>query len=569
MKIFFLILALVAGTAVGAEPVTEEITALEQALSEDFGGKVKVDISTDQCRVLYPETQAQDLTDFFLSVQRAAADGQRPDIEHMEPQSVTIAQSEATCQKVDDFKTQAQYHILASSPDKLKAQMANMFAGVSLVKGLKINSIREEWDVVPEMKWTRAQNVKAQGISYVQPDPETGNEETMITLHDFFNQEEWTEESNKITYQMDTSFHGLDFNVGLFSAQVPSSQEHLKISYILPENAQFDYHQMLNNLPYIDAAKSKTLFKGIKVGIPVLEFSTSFDIGTNNSINRTEQGAISLTGALFLKNINIPMISTDTEKLPKNVEIKYALKDVPADILDELSQMIKENKENESRAQQLLLSILKRDTSAVNILNQLREKIGTEDESKLRLARLLDRIAEKAKLIINVDTYFANADILLTLSLTRKNGYLNGIGSIKVDHLFNLFPQQANCAKKTSYSRFMHNEKTCPSDDMFSSLGMVIDTTQDTSKTIYTFTEQGIFKDDVQIAPPVELNFEKMYLERKAREKEALEQMESWRKQMEEMGELEEMDPDFMDDPRMRELEAKLAEDVQNQTFEP
>ena len=45
--------------------------------------------------------------------------------------------------------------------------------------------------------------------------------------------------------------------------------------------------------------------------------------------------------------------------------------------------------------------------------------------------------------------------------------------------------------------------------------------------------------------------------------------MESWRKQMEEMGELEEMDPDFMDDPRMRELEAKLAEDVQNQTFEP
>ena len=229
----------------------------------------------------------------------------------------------------------------------------------------------------------------------------------------------------------------------------------------------------------------------------MLAAGIGLDITTTHKSELTPQKTINSLGTTVFKNIVLSTAFIEREKQPQNITIKYSLQGIPVETLSEFAQLSE----------------------------------GTdEDTRKLQFARLLDSVADKTKAVLNLDIYFPEASILGTLSLTRRNGYAYGTGSIKVNNLYKLFPQQAACAGASATAR-----KVCPNDELFSMLGDVIDITKNNSETTYKLTEEGIFKNNVKIAPPLELNFEKMYRERQAADKELERSHEAWQAEIQRM----------------------------------
>jgi hypothetical protein len=301
------------------------------------------------------------------------------------------------------------------------------------------------------------------------------------------------------------------FNVALpfFSLQIKSEKNISEIEYKLPEDNSFDYANIIQNFAHIISAKSAAIGRGIKIGVDLIDLVVSLDMDIKSNTQRAEDDTYYVYGTMAFQNIAIASDMIEKEKQPQAITMKYVLKDLAADSLNKFGkiQLEKSDKMGE-----------------VEDFDQMMEVKNSFDE---KTAEIMDELVQKAKLNFNTDIKFADADISADFALERKNGYLFGVGKIKVTNLYNIFPKQKQCLNNPKADEI----PDCKFDLIFFGIKDLIDVSKDNSETVYKYTDKGIFKNNVRIGEPIELSFKKMYLEKKQKDKEREEMM---RKLMEE-----------------------------------
>lgn len=468
----------------------QEIPAekLAETLSSAFGAKVEVKISNDSCLIKYPETK----------IEETILDG-----ETSKNVTTALPASVSKCAKVQDFKSKPQYNILSTSPHKILAQIYNHL-GFAFIKDINIGSFREELNVVPDLELVKSRDLYIGNATYTSKDATTGLKKEIGNLQSYKLQHQLQENNGSIKYEVNTDLDALNLALPFFSMQMQKLKQNLKIGYQISDNDLFDYTHPLQNLQFLQSSESAVVGRGIKIAMDMFGVEIKADSDIRNITRRTSAEYIQTLGTLKLGNIVIGGDLINKEKQPKFVELKYSLKDIALEDLNQLNEI-----QFQKSAQM----------AEADSLENVQKAKNHSDE---QIAKLLDKIADKAKLTTGIEITFEKAKISGEFVLQRKNGYLFGVGTVKVDNLYNIFPAQKPCAGKPKAEK----NALCSADFMYAMLQDIIDVSKDSSSTIYKFTEQGIFKNNQKIGDPVELSFEKMYRDKQQSDKEKLEKFQ-------------------------------------------
>ncbi len=476
-------IAILWGRSVWAEDVS---ASLSQVLSRAYGAEVEAQTSADQCRVRYPQVAIEDEV-----VKYKDGDNSETTVE-TETVVTTVAETEAECLKIDDFKNYPQYKIRITSPNKLKAQIYNNFK-LAFIKDIAIKEFVEEIDVVPALNFIRSNNLQLNDVSYTETDATTGLKSEIGNLKNYQLNRRLYAENGKIIQDTDMSLEALNLVLPFFSLQIKSEKQIARVEYTEPTDGEFDYMNMINNLPHLLSAKSSATSHGIKIGADMFGLGISFDTEIKNNVQRTDKDTVYALGSMMLKNISFNGDLLEKSSQPKAVTLKFAIQDIPSASFNKLSKI------------PVNVNI---DIEDYNFNNAEPENKTPEEDTDYGLmsAQIMDEIAEAAKLSGKTEIAFENADITVDYLFERRNNFLHGTAKIKVTNLFDIFPKQKRCLSNPAAS-------VCNDNFLFTSLRDLIDTTQNNSETVYRFEGQGVFKDNKKIADPVELNFEKMYRE--------------------------------------------------------
>ncbi|MBR1825051.1 MAG: hypothetical protein IJ770_00490 [Alphaproteobacteria bacterium] len=473
---------------------------LARILTASYGADVSVKTEEKSCQVTYPQTVIEEeVTEWVESP--TDKDTLTPKTEKV---TSVIAETKAECTKVEDFKSYPQYNISISSPEKFLAQIYNQFK-LSFLKDIDVKTFSEELNIVPELGLVRVHNLHLADASYTEKDKTTGLKKEVGHLKDYALKQQMSENDIGVKYNVEMSLAELSAVLPFFSLQIGSEKQRSDIEYKIPENGDFNYTEMLQNIPLLTDAKSSAIIKDIKIGTDFIGMSVGFDISTQNSTSQGDEKFIKTVGKMSLDNIAIIGDLISNEKKPKSIVLKYSLKEIPTENLLELIDIQQAKKAQTDESD---------------------DKIAQIDE---QYAKILDKVAQTAKIAAGIEVLFADASVSGECSFERQNGYLHGINTVKVKNLFNIFSEQKQCIDNPKANEFA----ACGSDFIFESLKDMIDTTKNDSETVYKYTEQGVFKDNTRIGDAVELNFEKMYQEKKKQDEET----EKRRQEMMEMQE--------------------------------
>ena len=465
-------------------PVAEQMAEI---LTSTYGADVIVEADEEKCSVNYPATTIrEDEADFSqLAMLGLGASASNKNSEY------TIQATAAECKKIEDFKSYAQYQIYVDSLHKFMAQIYNNF-NLAFVKDITAGSYKEEMKMVPELGVVSYSKLQINDLSYTKKDETTGLKSEIGNLGSLDFQQQVTDENNMIKYGADVSMDSLNLAFPIFSLHIKGEKHRSEVSYEVPEDAAFNYQQMTENIPFLSAIKYSALADDVKIGADMFGFNLGFDVDIKNTIQRENKESYYILGQTVFNNINFSggfldaFINPNIQ--PKQISLKYSIKNIAADGIVALSKI---------------------PTQDENLTDEEQKKIDEQT------AEIIDEIAKKTKLAANAEVKFADADISGIWELEYKNGYLFGAGKIKVRNLFNIFPEQKQCVNNPQAAKI----PDC-NNMILSELKDVIDITKNDSETVYKFTEQGVFKNNVRIADPVKLDFKKMYLEQQKNDEE-------------------------------------------------
>ena len=492
MKKVLLTLAIsfIYGTAsFAAAPVAEQMAEI---LTSSYGAEVKVEADEGKCSVNYPATTVkEDAMDFSkLAMPGLGAAAPTPTPSTDKTSEYIIPATTAECKRIEDFKSYAQYEVSVNSLHKFLAQVYNNF-NFAFVKDLTAGSYKEEIKMVPEIGVVSYSNLHVSDLSYIKKDETTGLKSEIGNLAALDSQQQVTEENNLVKNSAEMSMDSLNLAFPIFSLHIKSEKHRSEITYEMPADTAFNYQQMVDNVPFLSAAKSSALVDDVKIGVDMFGFNLGFDAEIKNTIQRENEEYFYILGQTTFNDIKIDggfldnFISPNIQ--PKQIELKYSIKNIAA--------------------------------ADVIALSEIPDEDGLTDEEKEKndekAAEIFDKIAQKIKLTANAEVKFAAGDISGIWVLEDKNGYLYGAGKIKVNNLYGIFPEQKQCVNNPQADKI----PDC-NNMIFSELKNVIDITKNDSETVYKYTEQGVFKNNVRIADPVKLDFKKMYLEKQQEDRE-------------------------------------------------
>lgn len=499
-KYVFLMSALFAClSAFAAYAEENDVTVkMKETLSSAYGSDVNVKIDQQKCEVTYPE----------VIIEKEITQPVEPQSPDEEPQTevktvtTTIPETVAQCSQTDDFNTHKQYKITHNSPQKIIAQLYNLL-GFAFVKDIDIKDFSEETQIVPELGLIRSQKIHLSSASYTEKDETTGLKSEVGNLGNYELSREATQESDNLIYRVNMNLDMFNAVLPFFSLQIKSEKNISEFIYKLPQDKSFDYANLAQNVEQLLSAKSAAVGHGIKVGIDMFGIAVGLDTNIKNNTRLTEDKTIETFGTILLDNIAFTGNLISKEKQAKAIELKYSFQDLPPNTLSEMLRLQKEKSARMEKAE------------------SLDEITAAKNASDEQFAEMMDKLAETAKLTTSLSAQFADAEIAANFAFERTNGYLTGVGKIKVTNLYNIFPEQKQCLNNPKADEI----PACTFDFAFSAIKDYIDTSKDSSETIYKYDEKGVYKNGVKIDEPVELNFKKMYQKKLQEDKERQEML--------------------------------------------
>ena len=261
MKKVLLTLAIsfIYGTAsFAAAPVAEQMAEI---LTSSYGAEVKVEADEGKCSVNYPATTVkEDAMDFSkLAMPGLGAAAPTPTPSTDKTSEYIIPATTAECKRIEDFKSYAQYEISINSLHKFMAQIYNNF-NFAFVKDLTAGSYKEEIKMVPEIGVVSYSNLHVSDLSYIKKDETTGLKSEIGNLAALDSQQQVTEENNLVKNSAEMSMDSLNLAFPIFSLHIKSEKHRSEITYEMPADTAFNYQQMVDNVPFLSAAKSSALF---------------------------------------------------------------------------------------------------------------------------------------------------------------------------------------------------------------------------------------------------------------------------------------------------------------------
>ena len=403
----------------------------------------------------------------------------------------TIPATVAECKRIEDFKSYAQYQVSVNSLHKFMSQIYNSF-NLAFVKDMTAGSYKEEMKMVPELGVISYSKLQINDLSYTKKDEITGLKSEIGNLGSFDFQQQVIDENNMIKYDANVSMDSLNLAFPIFSLHIKNEKHRSEVSYEMPNDVAFNYRQMIENVPFLSAINYSALIDDVKIGTDMFGFNLGFDADVKNTIQRENKENYYILGQTVFNNISFSGGFLDAfinpNIKPRQISLKYSIKNIAvADIIT-------------------LSKIPDRD-----------EDLTDEEQKKVdeQTAEIIDEMAKKIKFNANTEIKFVAADINGIWELEYKNGYLSGEGKIKVRNLFNIFPEQKQCVNNPQADKIPECNNM-----ILSELEDLIDITKNDSETVYKFTEQGVFKNNVRIADPVKLDIKKMYLEQQQNDEE-------------------------------------------------
>lgn len=477
------LIGLLSAAALFCQPVAaqeDNAQRLAKTLTDQYGAEVKVDIDGASCKIKYSEVKIEEEETEYVP---SPTDPNEVTVQTKKV-TTTIPETSPLCEQTDSFYGLPQYKITDTSPNRFLAQIYNL-STVNLADGFTAQKFREEMLVVPQLGIVSADKLQIKDAVYTQKDKSTGLKTEIANLKDFIMEQKVSKDDKIIKYKLDTQLDTLNIVLPFFSLQIPSQRHSSELEYKLVDGKDFDFTQMLQNLELLQFSKSAAAGKGIKIHTDFADAGAVFDFSSRGDVSQSKPGYLDFVADFKLNNISFIGDFIDAAKQPKSVEMEYRFSDL--------------NTQSATRLAEIQQKIQQNDTADL-------ENIDDKE-----MAALLDNLVDKAKMIFEIRINFAKADMHGKFDFSRKNGYLFGTGTLSVNNLYNLFPEQKQCFNNPQAESI----PAC-SDDNFailSGFAEYIDISQNNSESIFTFNEKGIFKGNEKIGEPIELNFEKMMQE--------------------------------------------------------
>ena len=450
---------------------------LAKTLTDQYGAEVNVKIDAASCEIKYSEVIIEEEETEYVP---SPTDPNEVTVQTKKI-TTTIPATSPLCEQTDSFYGLPQYKITDTSPNRFLAQIYNL-STVNLADGFTAQKFREEMSVVPQLGIVSADKLQIKDAVYTQKDKSTGLKTEIANLKDFIMEQKISKEDKVVKFKLDTQLDTLNVVLPFFSLQIPSQRHSSELEYQMTDDKDFDFAQMLQNLELLQSSKSAAAGKGIRVHTDFADAGLVFDFTTRGDAHISMPGYIDFIGDFKLQNISFIGDYLEASKQPKSIELEYTVKNL--------------------------------DVKSVARIAQLQQEVQKDEPSmpdNKEMAAMLDSLIDKAKIVHTVQVNFAQANMRGTFEFERKNGYLFGTGTLSVNNLYNIFPEQKQCFNNPQASTL----PAC-SDDNFailSGFAEYIDITKNNSESVYTFNEKGIFKGSEKIGDPIELNFEKMLQE--------------------------------------------------------
>lgn len=465
----------------GSALCADNTALMEKNLSMQYGAPVTVELDEQKCRLVFPKA---DIVEEVDQTQNSSAAQQTQPVQRI----TTIPETVLTCSKINDFHGMAQYKAFNTSSNKAIAQFYNLTT-LTFFKDVALKSYQEEFSFVPELGLISSSKIQADDVSYTSTDQTTGLKSEIGHLKNLTLTQDYAKNGQDITYKTDARMELLNVAMPFFSLQIQSEHQAADMSYAVPEGHSFDYAEIWRNFAYLTASKSRAIAQNIKIGVDMMGFNATFDIDTKSDVRKNGAGLFDFLGTFIAQNLKISGVDIGAVKNIHTFGMKYDIRDVNIQSAAKLIELQKEMQKNPN-----------------------------QDINDGELAKLLDDMFDKAKIDMSVKAVYPNAEMSSKSNFIRKNNYLIGDIEVKVDNLYNIFPEQKHCVVGQTVQQ-------TPECALFAGLGEYVDLSKDSSSVIFKLTEQGIFRDGRKVGEPIELNFQKMQQENAAKQQKQEEQI--------------------------------------------
>lgn len=446
---------------------------LAQTLSLGYGAPVEIEISEQNCQIIYPEVQ---IKEFVYDENSQTSELKKNEQQQALEQKVvaTLAKTTASCVKVADFKDMAQYQVINTEPRKLLAQIYNL-STLPFVKDIDIKTFNETMQIVPQIGLVSGYKLNIANASYTQIDETTGLKKEMGNLADLSVNTSITPEAQTVKYLTDTQLKGLNLSLPMVSMRIGSEHQVTEITYNTADE-NFDYANLLKNFMALESSRSRVIAKDIKIGSDLFDAGLSFDMEVKSRAERTAAGNMDSFGDMMIDNIAFTGDFLEKSKQPQSISINAQFNNIAMSDFAKLNEIQMKALETESENAEI-------------------------DEREL--VAVLDGILDKAVFVEDVAIKFSAADIKAHFELYRRNKYLQGQGELTVNNFYNIFPELKICQSNPLTTE-------CVQNPMYNELKNYLDLQKDHSVNVFEFTENGIFLNKKRIADPIEIDLQKI-----------------------------------------------------------
>ena len=444
---------------------------LAETLSLSYGAPVEIYIDENRCQVDYSAVEIKEIENQATETAEPAQKNEAA----AEPKTIItpIDKTTAYCSKIGDFNGLPQYRLTNTSINRLLAQIYNHFS-IPLVKNITAESFSEEQTIVPQLGLISSERMALNKAVYTENDEESGLKKESGNLQKLTIKKDIIHQGQNVKYLTDLQLNKLNILFPMFALRLNSEHQATEVVYADSAENPFDYTNLWQNLAAFVSSRSRAVINGVSLKSDFLGFGLSYDMEMKSQSQVKPDGILDSTGIIEVNHLSFTGDMLEKHQQPQSIIIKSELNNLKLQNILQLGKVQQEFMEDES---------------------------SEIDEEKL--IAILDEILDTSNIITDVKVNFAQAHINAHFDFYRKNNFLQGEGILKINNLFNIFPEFKKCAQNS-------NAPECAQNAVYQELVPYIDLSKNISVNKLKYTEQGIFLNNKKIAEPVEIDLHKI-----------------------------------------------------------